>query len=356
MESFLLKQLPHGCKRMIGISIDNNSYDVNQFVNQIGTSWAATKKHRTPSSKTASTETNIELILACDANEGECRTLSIESSTTLKVLFNDYAKKRGGSLRSLRFSYRGKTLFLSSVGNKTPDQLNMKDQDVITVHVTGASRETGGKRDPPALQKSKTIKNLKTQTKKTKGKKKKKSNQEQSVKTPQDWEAEHSNKLSKVHEEVHQRLKKIRTRLNAFDLKRQCPKQKRKNTKKTKAAHTVNKHQILPLSGVGGKAGKSSFSVQVGEVQNLYKTTNKPSGARRKGVLLDLHGRTREEALLKLDESLPTWVEMAMQGLYPFVMPVRIVCGGGGQILSETLEKWIREHAQVANAMKNMPQ
>merc|ERR1719401_543679 len=168
MESFLLKQLPHRCPKMMGSPVDNSSYNVSQFVEQIGNSWASTKKHRTPSSKTASTETHIELILACDANEGECRTLSIGSSTTLKVLFNDYAKERGDSLRSLRFSYRGKTLFLSSVGNKTPDQLNMKDKDIITVHVTGATRETDGERDPPALQKSKTIKNLKTQTKKTK--------------------------------------------------------------------------------------------------------------------------------------------------------------------------------------------
>lgn len=367
MESFLLKMLPYRCQHMLGSPINNNSYNVNQYVNQIGNSWASnssTKKKRTPSSQSVSTETHIRLILECNGNGGERHTLSIGSSTTLKSLFNDYAKERGDSLRSLRFSYRGKALFLSSVGKKTPEQMDMKDQDVIIVHFTGASRETADVGDSekrigtPAPQKSLTTQNQKTKNKKTKGKKKKTINHKQPVKTSQEWKREHSNRISKVHEEVHQRLREIRIRLNALDVKCQS-KKKRKNRRKSKVGCAVDKPQILPQSGIGGKAGKSSFSVQVGEIQNLYKTTNKPPqnvSRHNATALLDMHGYTREEALLKLDESLPIWVDSAMRGSYPFVMPVRIVCGGGHQILSETVEKWIRDHAQVANAIQNTPQ
>jgi len=33
---------------------------------------------------------------------------------------------------------------------------------------------------------------------------------------------------------------------------------------------------------------------------------------------------------------------------------VTIICGAGGQVLSEVVEKWIRENERVANARKNM--
>ena len=91
---------------------------------------------------------------------------------------------------------------------------------------------------------------------------------------------------------------------------------------------------MLPSSGIGGKAGKPVFNIHVGEVSNLYKTT-KPS---QKGTsvctpvsstTLNLHGFTQEEALQKLNELLITWVDAAMRGSYPFVIPAKIVCGCG---------------------------
>ena len=145
-------------------------------------------------------------------------------------------------------------------------------------------------------------------------------------------------------------------RLNTLDLERQQPKQKGKSKWKKKA--TVNADfQFLPNSGVGGKAGKPNFIVQVGEVQNLYKTA-KPSVLSSQHRLcsastLDLHGCTRKEALIKLDESLEVWVDTAMKGSYPFVIPAMIVCGCGNQVLSETVEKWIKSARNVCNAPKN---
>jgi len=347
-------------------TVKANRHTRMQRVDQIRDSWcsdSSAKNYRTGSSKTKSTGTQIQLILACGANDDDRRTLSIGSSTNLKTLFNDYAKERGDSLRSLRFSFRGKTLFLSSVGNKTPDELNMKDQDVIGVHVTSTIRDTGcgcggnssTKKSTPALQEAKATKNH-TRKRRVHGKKKKKYHQEPPVKTLQEWKAEHSNKLSKIHEEVHQRLKDIRTKLNALDLKRQPSKQQRKKRRNAKNEHKVDIHHTLPPSLTGGKAGKSFFDVQIGEVQNLYKTSRKTwrdAPHHRDAALLDLHGHTREEALRKLDDSLPRWMDAAMRGSYPFVMPVRIVCGGGHQLLSETVEKWIRGHEQVANAIRS---
>ena len=91
---------------------------------------------------------------------------------------------------------------------------------------------------------------------------------------------------------------------------------------------------------------------------NLYKTA-KPSAARKQSSghisrEVDLHGCTKEEALAKLDECLPEWVDAAMKGEYPWVIAVRVVCGGGSQTLAETVEGWIRQSPNVSNAPKNL--
>ena len=47
------------------------------------------------------------------------------------------------------------------------------------------------------------------------------------------------------------------------------------------------------------------------------------------------------------------WVNTAMNGNYPWVIQVKIICGGGYQILSETVDAWIREKKNVSNAPKS---
>ena len=115
------------------------------------------------------------------------------------------------------------------------------------------------------------------------------------------------------------------------------------------------------MDGIGGKAGKTSFVVQVGEVNNLYKSSkllihhgNALKELRPIVVDLHLHGLTRDQALSKLDECLPEWTDIAMKGIYPFVQPAVIVCGGGNQILSESIEHWIRQNDKVSKAPKNL--
>ena len=52
--------------------------------------------------------------------------------------------------------------------------------------------------------------------------------------------------------------------------------------------------------------------------------------------------------------ALVDWVDTAMKGGHPLVIPVDIICGGGSQILAVTVEKCIKENKSVANAPKSM--
>lgn len=326
-----------------------------EFVSQIGEDWSdshssARGRRQGPSSKCKPKDEGnliqISIVDGLGSNEDEQHSFDIESRTALKTLFNDYAERRGVSLRSLRFSHRSKSLFLSSIGKKSPKELNIRERDVITVYDTSAS--TGACEESRSTsKKAETTRRL---PRRSKGKKKKKrQSQEKLVVTLEEYKAQHSKLLSKLHEEVEHRLKEIRTRLNTLCLERSPPKQRIRSKKTTKA--NTNLSMPMPNSGIGGKAGKTHFLVLVGEVQNLYKTA-KPSSQQRShsALTLDLHGLTRRDALTKLDESLEVWVETAMRGSYPFVVPAKIVCGCGNQIISETVEKWIGSTRNVGNA------
>jgi len=364
MQAYIREVLPTVLQQVQEIKINNASNTMNEW-SQLGCDdmVKAPKKRQMKKKLPSKNEgTQMQLMLVDDKKENEPHSFNIRSSTTLKALFNEYAEKRGVSLRSLRFSYGGKTLFLSSAGNKTPEELNMEDQDVISVHDTSAPQEAscsspnasqGVDSTIPKQKKKSHHKNRKSNKNKKKNKGKDETKQQnEHIKTLEDYKAEHSAKLSKLHEEVEHRLKEIRMKLNALDLERQPRKQKRQSNKKKKKNDLAQ--LILPTPEITGKVGKPSYDVQVGNVKNLYRTSktsqNNPS---RVVSMLDLHGCTKEEALLQLDKSLETWIDDAMQGSYPFVIPAKIVCGCGNQILSETVEKWIRENAQVANAPKN---
>ena len=55
-----------------------------------------------------------------------------------------------------------------------------------------------------------------------------------------------------------------------------------------------------------------------------------------------MHASSKEQALTKLDESLPVLIGIAMKGSYPFVIQVKIICGGGSQTLAEAVATWIK--------------
>ncbi|KAL7490672.1 hypothetical protein ACHAWT_000226 [Skeletonema menzelii] len=102
------------------------------------------------------------------------------------------------------------------------------------------------------------------------------------------------------------------------------------------------------------------FPIVVGNVNDLYKSSKRSSFRRdsqskngKRRLSIDLHGRTTDEALKVLDESLPRWIDSAMKGSPPFVEVVDIITGGGKQILSEVVESWIKSKTTVANRPKS---
>ncbi|KAL3804024.1 hypothetical protein HJC23_006415 [Cyclotella cryptica] len=330
------------------------------YVDYISSSWGdgGGIGGNSPDKDPACDTEKIEVVLV-DSDSDERRTLKIGTTSTLKALFNKYADERGVSLRSLRFSYDDKTLFLSLVGQKTPNDLGMKNLDVIVVAkneqeaaaTTGNSTKSKANRrgsNSPgnggmARRNSLEIKNRRAQ---------RRASWTGCVDTQSEEyrKMKHSRQLTLLFEEAGPIFSKIRQELNVLCIERSKPKRKTLNGRPPMMIEPINNPGT---DGLGGKAGKVFFNVNVGQVDNLYKTS-KPafSSNRSNNFTIDLHGHTEEEALQRLDESLPEWMDAAMQGEYPFVVPVLIVCGGGAQILSEVVERWIKENDCVANAPK----
>ena len=148
-------------------------------------------------------------------------------------------------------------------------------------------------------------------------------------------------------EEVNPLLKEIRNHLNDLTIHKSAPKVRNPSSRKRIQPQEVL--NLLTEDYLGGKAGKIAYPILVGEVSNLYKTSK--SSARPMSI--DLHGLPKDEAVEKLDESLSVWVDTAIRGEYPFVIPVDIVCGGGSQILSGAVKDWIRRNCLVANRPKS---
>ena len=119
---------------------------------------------------------------------------------------------------------------------------------------------------------------------------------------------------------------------------------------------TIDISNFSCTSESAAKAGKAVFPIVVGQATNLYRTF-KPSHGRNsqrlKTISLDLHGMSKDEALQTLHKNLPRWINLAMNGGDPWVIPVDIICGGGNQILREVVAAWIKRENQVGNRPKN---
>jgi len=283
----------------------------------------------------------------------DIRIYAVVCDAPFRELLTEYAADRGTSIKSLRIKHCGNTIFLSSIGQKTPGvYMIMEDSTIEVTIMQSTTNETTSKEQPK--QQSFKGKNKK-KNKKHKKSKKKRAQPLVIQKTEVELKVEHSKLLGKVYEEAEPTFKEIRQRLNALNLERTKPKQRTSPSKSQSAVEVVD--NPLVDGQLGGKAGKTQFIIQVGEVSNLYKTTKLSSagrGRRQDDIMIDLHGLTAEEAVCRLDKHLPDWIETAMKGTYPFVIPVKIVCGGGSQILAEVAENWIKQNDHVANAPRNM--
>lgn len=281
-----------------------------------------------------------------------------------KWLFEEYASLVDTKIKFVRFKYKDRPLFLSSVKNKSASDLGMQDNDEIHAwHITERTLEA-----PPNVQRSEKKKQSNRKAHAKRGTKARGKNSASPKKLPyhdidieKKWKRLHSRAISRVFEEAATIFKEIRQKLDALNLERTKPKSKRINIKNNLAASTTKPIDNPPSEGLGGKAGKTHYAIHVGEVSNLYKSSKKRSKQRKhktrrnitnENITIDLHGLTSVEAESKLNESLPVWVKIAMHGSYPFVTRVNIICGGGAQILSEVVENWIKQNEKVSNAPK----
>jgi len=247
-------------------------------------------------------------------------------------------------------------LFVSSAGKKTPQQLGICYYDNILVSLRmDTSSEKLEEESKPQINKGNESKNRRNKSKRSN-----RGGHSQPVHVEDEEDGlreQHSKAISRVFEEAEDKFRKIRQKINALSLKRTMPK-KRGNKPEKCGSATLAPRSNSSLQGLSGKAGKSQFVVHVGEVANLYKTTKpaafQSSSLTRRDIMIDLHGLTREEALSTLNESLLGWIDIAMKGGYPWVVPVTIVCGGGNQMLAETVKNWIKQNNKVANVPKSL--
>ena len=158
-------------------------------------------------------------------------------------------------------------------------------------------------------------------------------------------------KRSEDYLDVEAELQARRMKLDDGSIKRTKPNIESKAIKPTPLG--LNESTNPSSVGNGCKAGNGSTIVNIGEVENLYKTSKRSKFCHPKPVdTIDLHRLTRDEAWKKLEKSLPIWIDKAMEGPHPYVIPVEIIHGKGKQVLAEMVEQWIKSHSQVAKAPK----
>ncbi|KAL7549344.1 hypothetical protein ACHAWF_012617 [Thalassiosira exigua] len=363
MMKFLQKVLPVKYQKVLGFRGPSTGVPGMKYMDHISNDWEG----GTPSSKSAKHQDAIDrgaeiTLVLRNEDDGTKYEKVVNTGAPLKSLFNAYADVCGVSLRALRFSYNGSMLFLSSVGQKSPGQLMMKDGDAI---VTSYNQAIGPKSHAPAPPTPKPRPGPRKKSNKGKskgrGKKEKKQHAPHQPLSLPDYERDklaHSKLLTRAFEEMQPKLKVIRQQLNDMALDRQSSKVRKAGTRKKAKEDSMQSNPFDPSTvGLGGKAGRARFVVNVGRPENLYLTAKKGAkslaNAKTTGVAnVDLHGLTKEQALERLEASLNDWMNAAMHGNYPWVIPATIVCGVGNQILSETVEKWIRRKKNVANAPK----
>lgn len=345
---------------------------VQDYVNQISSDWNEgagvsqekinARRRRASVSNEGKDDDEIEIVLV-DARTKEKARMSYGVNITLKSLFKQYAEDRGLNLRQLRFSYEGRTLFLSSVGNKTPEDLGMKHLDSIFVanpSSVARDEENGSSSDESFNKSMDSIQSCSSNSSKKSRKKHhrmKKGHKRATWAGPEMSMDErlkllHSLNLGRVHGEASSEFQRIRQRLNALTL--ECAPKKVKTSRKQPAMiaplplkdHDTNIQQ-------GGKAGTPFYPVHIGSPDNLYNTSTAKALARQRALSIDLHGFTRDEAINELETSLPQWYATAMGGEYPFVIKVTIICGGGNQILSEAVDRWIKTKDVVSKAPRS---
>ncbi|KAL7547948.1 hypothetical protein ACHAWF_011217 [Thalassiosira exigua] len=293
-------------------------------------------------------------IIFLDLEGGRETKVKIKDNSTMHSLCSEYAKKECRSLKSLRFTYKGRPLFLSSVGKDLMTRFGLINKDVLIVSCSASITDEAGVSN--LTKKKNQNKNFGKKGKKNKGngggKNRSKSGPRPVIKVMATDKEKHSKEFSLVLREAEPILKDIRQKLNELTLERTQPKQKgisKKNANRAQDPPICNP----PVENEGNKVIKPYYLVHVGEVRNLYKSAKGISQQKQRTRSLDLQGLKSHEAVARLNEHLTQWVDIAMRGEYPFVIPIALVCGGGNRVLSDTVENWIGSKREVAKAPKS---
>lgn len=298
-------------------------------------------------------------VIACNLDNGIRYTMNLYRDVTLAwwlklyacCSYNNQSPGVTASTRYLRAVHGERSLFLSSSGKKTFRELGIEDGDKISVGGIDPGLNTTV---PKALrEKPKTFKSR--NKRRPKGMRRKRpTNEYQTPELNQTQVMEkhrqtHSLALSRVLDELGPMLKDIRISLNDLTLQKSKPKVKQTNKTEKREIMQPASMRVVIDDCFGGKAGKIEYQLYVGDVASLYKT---PKVHSDRLITIDLHGHSKDEAFEKLDGSLPLWIDAAMKGEYPWVIPVNIICGRGSQILSEAVRHWVQNRANVANRPK----
>jgi hypothetical protein len=255
-----------------------------------------------------------------------------------------------------RIEYKGKHIFRSQAKKMDMGELGVQGNDIFTVcassnDAVSFSINRNDKTSPSTSTDS--SRNLKASNHRP--------SQQRSQwaghvndKTLQDYKDDHSAQMEHVWKEAESKFEEIRKMLNDLCIQRTDPKSKSRSK-----AKSIDRAPLKSIScnvgsiGLGSKAGKGSFVVNVGEVDNLYRTSKHCKQYPTKPTItLDLHHHTKKQAVTALNQYLPSWIDTAMNGVHPYVIQVEIVCGKGSQVLSEVVEQWIKCQRQVAKAPK----
>ena len=285
------------------------------------------------------------------------RLRSGHSFRTLSVLL---AHETFAESQFIRITHNDRPLFFSANANRKIEDLGITDACTMTYFNAQSLRAASqdAKTDSPGNSSRKKSKSKKAgggaKTQKKRG-----SNVQPnyiSSATQEKAKETHSKLLTALFEEAEPKFREIRKILNDLAIQKA---NKNSSTKK----RTTSKVQLVENNpsnvGVGNSPGQIMYPIVVGNVNDLYKSSKRSSrrhsqpkdGKRR--LSIDLHGKSKNEALKALNESLPRWIDSAMKGEHPFVEVVDIITGGGKQILSEVVEGWIKSNTHVANRPKS---
>jgi hypothetical protein len=250
------------------------------------------------------------------------------------------------------------SLIMKYSGNKTLEHIGFENNDVL--QIVNASAMDIASKPISRMQKKKekqsssvvstkenTSKSLSRRTVKPRisGSKKQSHQNQTSYCSDIDQDrVKHSKFLTLVFEEATELFQTRRQRLNKLSLKKCKPKQKNAILKPKTSASEPGSHCCLP--DTGRKAGKTVFPVLVGHQDYLYKSSKYTRHLQSTPYTIDLHGCTKEDAVNKLDSSLPFWIDEATKEL-PGTVGVNIIAGGGNQIVAEAVEHWICEKRNV---------